>query len=108
VFFPTQPQVAEREWQFERYVNDTGCSGSTDALECLRSKDTTVLQAANAPSPYLGETGVPLPLWYWTPAIDGNFIQDYPYRLIEQGKFVKVPIIFGGQAKPLVCSMKLC
>lgn len=106
MFFPTQPQVAEREWQFERYVNDTGCSGSTDALECLRSKDTTVLQAANVPSPYLGETG--LPLWYWTPAIDGDFIQDYPYRLIEQGKFVKVPIIFGGQAKPLVSSMKLC
>jgi acetylcholinesterase len=99
VFFPTQPQVSELEWQFERYVDATGCSGATDELQCLRSKDTTVLQNANVPTPYPGRTSAPL--FYWTPTIDGDFIQDYPYRLIEQGKFVKVPIIFGGKAKTL-------
>lgn len=34
-------------------------------------------------------------MFYWTPCIDGNFIQESPYSLFEQGKFVKVPIIFG-------------
>jgi acetylcholinesterase len=65
-----------------------------DELECLRSKDITVLQAANIATPSPGQTGTPL--FYWTPTIDGDFIQDYPYRLIEQGKSIKVPIMFGG------------
>ncbi|TVY83864.1 Lipase [Lachnellula suecica] len=93
VFFPAQPQVSELEWQFERYANDTGCAGSADELACIRSKDITVLQAANVGTPFPGRNNAPL--FYWTPTIDGDFIQDYPYRLIEQGKFVKVPIIFG-------------
>jgi hypothetical protein len=95
VFFPTQPQVSELEWQFERYLNATGCSGSTEELRCPRSKDTTVLQAANIRSPYPGQTGAPL--FYWTPTIDGDFIQDHLYCLIAKGKFVKVPIIFRGK-----------
>lgn len=94
VFFPAQPQVTELEWQFERYVNDTNCAGSVDELECLRSQDIAVLQAANVPSPFPGQTGPPL--FYWTPTIDGDFIQDYPYVLLEKEKIIKVPIIFGG------------
>ncbi|KFZ18670.1 hypothetical protein V501_01087 [Pseudogymnoascus sp. VKM F-4519 (FW-2642)] len=78
VFFSAQPKVPELEWQFDRYVNNTGCSDSTDQLECLRALDTEILQAAN-----------------WTPTIDGHFIQDYPYVLFEKGKFIHVPIIFG-------------
>ncbi|TVY39962.1 Lipase [Lachnellula subtilissima] len=93
VFFPAQPQVSELEWQFSNYVNDTGCSASPDELMCLRSKDITTLQEANVATPFLGRTAAPR--FYWTPTIDGDFIQDYPYRLIEQGKFVKVPIMFG-------------
>jgi hypothetical protein len=78
-------------------VNASGCSGTTDELKCLRSKDTTALQLANVPHPYPGHSLAPL--FYWTPTIDGDFIQDYPYCLFEQGRFVKVPIIFGGNAK---------
>ena len=100
VFFPTQPLVSELEWQFERYVNDTGCGSSVDELACLRSKDTVTLQAANKPSPYPGQRGSPR--FYWTPTIDGDFVQDYPYRLFEKGKFVKVPIIFGGMFHSIV------
>ncbi|KFX85802.1 hypothetical protein V490_09398 [Pseudogymnoascus sp. VKM F-3557] len=93
VFFPTQPKVSELEWQFEQFVSDALCSGSVDELECLRSQNTTTLQAANKPRPYPGQTGNPA--WYWTPSVDGDFIQDYPYKLFEQGKFVKVPVMFG-------------
>jgi len=52
------------------------------------------LQEANVATPFLRRTAAPLS--YWTPTIDGDFIQGYPYRLIEQGKFIKVPIMFGG------------
>ena len=94
MFFPTQPYVYELEWQFERYVTDTGCNGSADELGCLRSKSTATLQAANVPSPYPGQMGNPL--FYWTPTIDGDLIQQYPYLAFEQGRFIRVPIIFGG------------
>lgn len=31
----------------------------------------------------------------WSNVIDGNFTQDYTYNALAQGKFVKVPTIFG-------------
>ncbi|KAE8444024.1 hypothetical protein EG329_001153 [Mollisiaceae sp. DMI_Dod_QoI] len=92
-FLPTQPQVSELEWQFDTYATAAGCGNATDQLTCLRSKDTATLQAVNVPTVYPGRTAVPL--FYWTPTIDGDFIRDYPYLLIDQGKFVKVPIIVG-------------
>jgi hypothetical protein len=100
VFFPSQPQVSQLEWQYERFVNETGCSSSTDSIACLRGLDTATLQAANVPSPYPGQSGSSL--FYWTPTIDGNFIQEYPYLLFEQGRFVKVPIIFGGDCTDIL------
>ncbi|KAH6666303.1 triacylglycerol lipase-like protein [Halenospora varia] len=93
VFFPTQPRVSDLEWQFERYVSAAGCAGAYDEMACLRSKDIAVLQPANIASPYPGK--ITSPRFYWTPTVDGDFLQDYPYRLIEQGKFVRLPIMFG-------------
>jgi acetylcholinesterase len=92
-FFPTQPLVSELEFQFERFTKDAECAGDDDKLTCLRSKDTLTLQAANKPSPYPQATRPPN--FYFTPCIDGDFIQDYPILLFEQGKFVRRPIIFG-------------
>ncbi|ESZ91062.1 hypothetical protein SBOR_8556 [Sclerotinia borealis F-4128] len=100
-FFPTQPQVSELEWQFDRYANSAGCGSAGDVLGCLRSQSTAVLQAANIASPYPGQ--VASPLFYWTPTIDGDFIQDYPYVLFEKGLFVHVPIMFG-DTYPLMLS----
>lgn len=98
-FFPTQPLVSELEWQFDRYLNATGCSytygGSADeAMGCLRSQSTATLQAANVASSYPGQ--VASPLFYFTPSIDGDFIRDYPYNLFDQGRFVDIPVMFGG------------
>ncbi|OBT46873.1 hypothetical protein VE00_01912 [Pseudogymnoascus sp. WSF 3629] len=93
VFVPTSPKVSEIEWQFEQFVSDASCAGSADELECLRSQNTTTLQAANKGRPYPGQSESPR--WYWTPTVDGDFLQDYPYKLLEQGKFVKVPIMVG-------------
>ncbi|KAI1374067.1 alpha/beta-hydrolase [Hypoxylon crocopeplum] len=101
VFFPAQPLVADLEWQFDRVLQQTGCDGADNAqdpMACLRSKDTATLQAAaNIPSPFPGRPGLPspLPLFYWTPCVDGDLLPDLPYRLFEQGKFVGVPLLMG-------------
>ncbi|PVH83344.1 alpha/beta-hydrolase [Cadophora sp. DSE1049] len=92
-FFPTQPKVADLEWQFDRLVNATGCAGSSDELKCLRSKNTATLQAADIASPFPGRTETPQ--FYWTPTIDGDLIRDYPYNIFEDGHFVNVPLMIG-------------
>lgn len=104
VFFPTQPRVHELEFQYEHYLSAVGCSNATLAaanstskppstMACLRSLSTTVLQAANRGVAYPGRVGTPL--FPFTPTIDGDFIRDYPYRLLAAGRFVHVPILFG-------------
>lgn len=95
VFFPAQPFVPQLEYQFDRLTNATGCSTAPDPLECLRQKDTTTLQAQNIPSPFPGRTTAPIPLFYWTPCIDGDFLEDLPYNMFAAGKFVRVPLLFG-------------
>ena len=93
VFFPTQPQISDLEFQYDEFVNATGCTSSNSTVECLRSLDSETLQTANVDMPYPGQTSDPI--WNFTPCIDGQFIQDYPYNLYEQGKFIPVPTIFG-------------
>lgn len=95
VFFPAQPLVPQLEYQFDRLTNATGCATAPDQLACLRNLDTTALQAHNVPSPFPGRTAAPVPLFYWTPCVDGVFLQDLPYTLFAQGKFVRVPLLFG-------------
>jgi acetylcholinesterase len=92
-FFPTQPKPNELEWQFNDYVTAVGCSGKSDELACLRAADVSALQDASVATPYPNRTATPL--FGFTPTIDGDFIQDYPYLLFEQGKFIQVPIMFG-------------
>lgn len=97
VFFPAQPFVADLEWQFDRLLEQTGCNTDEEPMACLRGKDTTTLQTANVPSAFPGRPGLPapLPLFYWTPCIDGTLLRDLPYLLFERGEFVDVPVIMG-------------
>ncbi|KKY34725.1 putative acetylcholinesterase precursor [Diaporthe ampelina] len=95
VFFPAQPFVDQLEYQFDRLANATGCAARPDQLACLRALDTKTLQAQNVPSVFPGRTDPPLPLFYWTPCIDGDFLQDLPYNLLAQGRFLDLPLLFG-------------
>jgi acetylcholinesterase len=97
IFLPAQPFVGELEYQFDRVVSQTGCGevASAEQMACLRSKDVSLLQAANVAQAFPGRTEPPMPLFYWTPCVDGEFLQDLPYRLFEKGQFVSVPMIFG-------------
>ncbi|KAM7185444.1 alpha/beta-hydrolase [Rhypophila sp. PSN 637] len=97
VFFPAQRPVAEVEYQFDRVLRYTGCDqvSEEDQLACLRSQDVMLLQAANHAQPFPGRHGPPNPLFYWTPCIDGDLLQDLPYLMFEDGRFVDVPLLAG-------------
>ncbi|KAK3372532.1 Alpha/Beta hydrolase protein [Podospora didyma] len=97
LFFPAQPFVSELEYQFDRVVRQTGCDGldPSQQMACLRSKPAGILQAVNFAQSFPGRLGGPMPLFYWTPCIDGDFIQDLPYRMFREGKYVDVPLLFG-------------
>ncbi|KAK1768319.1 Alpha/Beta hydrolase protein [Phialemonium atrogriseum] len=97
LFFPAQPYLSELEWQFDRVVRQAGCGAAdrTAQMACLRGKDTAALQAANVASAFPGRTAPPTPLFYWTPCVDGVMIEDLPYLLFEEGRFIRVPVLFG-------------
>ncbi|GKZ24325.1 hypothetical protein AbraIFM66951_011152 [Aspergillus brasiliensis] len=94
-FWPTQRTVSEMEFQFERFVNDTGCSAARDSLECLREQDIATLQKGNTASPFPGGSSSPLPDWYFLPVTDGSLIPDELYSAFEAGNFIKVPVLVG-------------
>ncbi|KAB8225932.1 Alpha/Beta hydrolase protein [Aspergillus novoparasiticus] len=74
------------EWyqpMYDRIANKTGCSSSSDTLQCLRDASyETIYDAA-----YEGLE--------WFAAIDGTYIKEYPQISITQGKMAKVPILLG-------------
>lgn len=93
VFFPAQPRVPELEYQFNQTLAKVGCADDKDQMGCLRGKDIKAIQDANIASPFPGRAANPH--FYWTPCIDGDILQDYPYRLYDKGSFIKVPVLFG-------------
>lgn len=92
-FLPTHRTVAESEFQYQRFVEGTGCGDHEDALACLRSQDTATLQSADVASRFPGTSQTPL--WYFLPVIDGMFAPDELYTLFEQGRVTKVPVMVG-------------
>ncbi|KIJ51591.1 hypothetical protein M422DRAFT_26449 [Sphaerobolus stellatus SS14] len=92
-YLPAQFRVSQLEWQFDLFASRAGCGTAADALACLRSQNSTTLQTANVGMAFPGRTNNAL--FAFSPAVDGDFLTDFPIRLFEQGKFVKVPAIFG-------------
>ncbi|KAL2257623.1 hypothetical protein VTK26DRAFT_9383 [Humicola hyalothermophila] len=97
VFLPAQPFVSELEYQFDRVISQTNCAtmAPDQQMACLRSKDVALLQTANHAQPFPGRSEPPVPLFYWTPCVDGDLLRDLPYRLFESGRFIRVPMLFG-------------
>ena len=96
-FWPTQRTVAEMEFQFDRFVNDTGCSGAEDAMSCLRALDLDTIQEANIDLPFPGGSQSPAPLWYWLPVTTGpgTLVPDRLYNSFHSGKFIEAPLLVG-------------
>ncbi|KAH8668916.1 Alpha/Beta hydrolase protein [Xylariales sp. PMI_506] len=92
VSFATVLTATEAQYQYKIFATRLGCVG-TNSLACLRSKTSVELQAENYNIPFPGASSPPL--YMWNPTIDNDIISDYTYNLFANGKFVKVPVIFG-------------
>ncbi|KAL2004987.1 hypothetical protein VTN00DRAFT_2837 [Thermoascus crustaceus] len=83
----------ESQFAYNNLVIRTDCASSEDTLECLRNLDADALQQQNINTPY--PKAQIDPLYMYGPTIDGDLVPDYTYRLFQQGRFIKVPVIFG-------------
>ncbi|KAI0475342.1 alpha/beta-hydrolase [Xylariaceae sp. FL0804] len=93
VSFATVLTVEEAQYLFVDFAISLGCAGD-DPLACMRSRSAEELQTANTNlPPYPGATSSPL--YPWNPVIDGGLVSDLTYNSYAQGKFVRIPVIFG-------------
>lgn len=92
--FGAQLTVSESQYQYDGLIQRVGCNTATDTLKCLRDLDIAIIAENNINIPTPGGAGSP-PLYMYSNVIDGTFTIDYTYNLYSQGKFIKVPVIFG-------------
>jgi carboxylesterase type B len=93
VFWPREAPVSELEFQFDLFAAAAGCVNVTDQIACLRAQNTSTLVTANVVHPFQGRTSNPN--FFYTPTIDGDFVQDHLYTLFREGKFIRVPTMIG-------------
>jgi carboxylesterase type B len=91
--FGTMLNVTESQFAYNELVSATGCGSSSNTLICLRNLDVNALQWKNINRPYPGGQGKPL--FLYGPTIDEDLVPDHTYALFHEGKFIKVPVIFG-------------
>jgi carboxylesterase type B len=89
--------IAESQYQYDYLVKRVGCVHARDTLACLRSKPAAEIQRKNIniPYPHGPKGGRRKPKFMWNPVIDDDIVQDHTYRAFREGKFVRVPAIFG-------------
>ncbi|KAH7391664.1 Alpha/Beta hydrolase protein [Cadophora sp. MPI-SDFR-AT-0126] len=92
--FGYQLTISESQYQYDALVKRVGCASSPDTLKCLRETPIETFASNNPNLPYPDGPGG-LPNFMWSNTIDGTFTTDYTYNLFAQGKFVKIPSIFG-------------
>ncbi|KAJ7660449.1 carotenoid ester lipase precursor [Mycena rosella] len=78
---------------YDIIVEQTGCSGAADTLECLRTVPYATLKAAQDASPFI--FSYQSLVLTWLPREDGVFLTDNPQRLVQQGKVSNIPFITG-------------
>ena len=93
---PADPVDCERcQDVYDKVVEEAGCSGSKDSLQCLRDADyDTFLNAANSVPGNLRYTSVALS---YLPRPDGNALPDSPDILAKSGQYAPIPMIIGDQ-----------
>ncbi|EIN12169.1 carotenoid ester lipase precursor [Punctularia strigosozonata HHB-11173 SS5] len=78
---------------YDAIVDETGCTGASDTLQCLRELPYTTLKAAVDKSPNIFSFQS-LNLAY-LPRVDGNFLTDDPQKLVQSGSVADIPFVNG-------------
>ncbi|PHH55831.1 Lipase 1 [Ceratocystis fimbriata CBS 114723] len=93
-YYPTELTVVESEWQFNKTAELAGCGSHTDVLSCLRNIDVDTLQKkVNGVSNFPNKNGIPV--FYWSPTVDGDFVSEDLMLAFGAGHYVKVPTLIG-------------
>ncbi|KAM0346224.1 hypothetical protein ACHAPU_005649 [Fusarium lateritium] len=79
-------------WQgyYDALVKKTGCSSSSNSLSCLRELPWETLNNIFNGTSALSVASPPL-----TAVVDGEFMTDQASRLLQSGRFAKVPLLMG-------------
>jgi carboxylesterase type B len=85
--------ITDGQIYYDALVDSTGCSGSSDTLDCLRGVDYTTLKAAVDATP--GIFSYQALNLAWLPRVDGVFLTEDPQVLAQQGQVAAIPIING-------------
>lgn len=90
-------QPVDRDEAFYNNVNSTGCLNATNPIQCMR--DIPIDEFQNLTT----SDG-------WGPTIDNEICNAPHFEMYEQGRFQKIPIIFGGKSRhfPLYVSSFRC
>ena len=91
--FPSMRNTSTSQPIYDSLVSRTGCSKKKDTLACLRGLSVAALQHENYNLPLPGAKEPPL--YVYGPTVDSDLVPDYTYNLFHQGRFLKVPVIFG-------------
>lgn len=78
-------QPVDRDSAFQNEVNATGCLNATDAIQCMRDIPIAQFQGL------LTSDG-------WGPQVDGEIVMAPHPQMYEQGRFQKIPVIYGGKS----------
>lgn len=78
--------VSSYQSKYDDLVKATNCTDASDSLDCLRQVPVQQLQDLFNTTDF--STG-------WSPIVDGDFIQRWGSVQLQEGDFVKVPVIDG-------------
>lgn len=99
--------ASQAQYQYNSLVIRAECVNTNNTLACLKSLSSKQLQSVNINTPSPGAQQAPL--FMYSPVIDAELVPDYTYRLFAQGKFVKLPAIYGddtNEGKTALASVK--
>ncbi|ETW78802.1 Esterase/lipase/thioesterase [Heterobasidion irregulare TC 32-1] len=85
--------ISNGQKYYDALVDETGCSGTADTLQCLRAAPYGTLKSAVDKSPMIfAYQSLNLA---WLPRVDGTFLTDTPFNLVQQGSVANIPFITG-------------
>ncbi|KAF8838648.1 alpha/beta-hydrolase [Paxillus ammoniavirescens] len=85
--------ITNGQGYYDALVDETGCSSTSNTLQCLREVPYETLLAAVNQSP--GIFSYQSLVLAWMPRVDGVFLTDNPQYLVQQGSVADVPFVTG-------------
>ena len=91
---PPIKDVEGSQYQYDNLVERAGCKGESDTIACLRKLDAPTFIKHVHGEPFPGGAGGK-PIFSYNPVIDNDFVTGLPVKSFQDGRFIKVPMVFG-------------